>query len=210
MADIREARRYHASAWRLLTIAAALTAATIATARLSAQPQTREFPFVKDLGGALAEFDDGVVHAVAAYYHAQRNHDTPWLVVELGINSQKAVRVHRDSIELETPAGAVVKLASYRAWNDDVEPATRLLQAAAPTRHQVRTYFREFATFTPLRYFKAPHAAGTILDFHDLSLDQVFLGDLYFKSPTGAWARGRHVLVVHNAASTVRVPIELR
>ncbi len=172
--------------------------------------QTREFPSVRELGAALGEFDDGQMHAVAAYYHSQRHHDTPWLLIELGITSRKAVRVHRESIEVETPDGATVPLATYRQWNDDVEPATRLLQATAPTRHQVRTYFREFATFTPLRYFKAPHAAGTILDFHDLSIDQVFLGDLYFKSPTGAWARGRHVLVIHNAAATVRVPIDLR
>lgn len=206
MTDLTTCPRARTVTLRAVALVTALAALSVAT---SAQ-QTREFPFVKELGAALAQFDDGVVHAVAAYYHSQRNHDTPWLLVELGINSQKSVRVHRESIELETPQGAVVKLASYREWNDDVEPAARLLQAAITTRHQVRTYFREFATFTPLRYFRAPHASGTIVDFHDLSLDQVFLGDLYFKSPTGAWARGRHVLVIHNAASTVRVPIELR
>jgi hypothetical protein len=49
-----------------------------------------------------------------------------------------------------------------------------------------------------------------VLDLADLALDRIFLGDLYFQSPTGAWARGRHVLVVHNAVSTVRLPIDLR
>lgn len=184
--------------------------AALDLAPVPTQQPARELPFVREMGGALAEFDDGVVHAVAAYYHSQRQHDTPWLLVELGINSQKTVRVHRESIEIETPSGSVVPLASHREWSGDLERGSQLFQAAAPTRHQVRAYFREFATFTALRFVQAPRGTSTIVDFADLTADQVFLGDLVFRAPTGAWARGRHVLAIHNAASTVRLPIELR
>ncbi len=184
--------------------------AALDLAPVPTQQPARELPFVREMGGALAEFDDGVVHAVAAYYHSQRQHDTPWLLVELGINSQKTVRVHRESIEIETPSGRVVPLASHRQWTADLERGSQLFQAAAPTRHQVRTYFREFATFTALRFVQPPRGTSTIVDFADLTADQVFLGDLVFKAPTGAWARGRHVLAIHNAASTARLPIELR
>lgn len=170
---------------------------------------TRELPSVRALGAALAEFDDGVVHAVAAYYHSQRNHDTPWLLVELGLHSRRTVRVHRESIELETPDGAVVRLASHRQWTADVDRAARLFQSAAPTRHQVRSYFREYATFTALRFVQPPRGTGTVVDFADLTQDQVFLGDLVFEAPTGAWARGDYVLTIHNAASTARLPIAL-
>ena len=40
--------------------------------------------------------------------------------------------------------------------------------------------------------------------------DQVLLGDLLFESPTGAWARGRHVLVVRLEDGVVQLPIDLR
>ncbi len=95
------------------------------TAAAGQQQPARELPYVRTLGAALAEFDDGVVHAVAAYYHSQRNHDTPWLLVELGLHSRRTVRVHRESIELETPDGAVVRLASHRQWTADVDRAFR-------------------------------------------------------------------------------------
>ncbi len=180
------------------------------TAAAGQQQPARELPYVRTLGAALAEFDDGVVHAVAAYYHAQRNHDTPWILVELGLHSRRTVRVHRESIELETPDGAVVRLASHRQWTADIDRAARLFQAAAPTRHQVRSYFREYATFTALRFVQPPRGTGTIVDFADLTQDQVFLGDLVFEAPTGAWARGDYVLAIHNAASTARLPIVLR
>lgn len=198
------------------SVSAALTSALVAAlVALMCPPapvaQERvELPHVREMGAALAQFDDGLVHAVAAYYHSQRHHDTPWLLVELGINSQKTVRLHRDNIELVTPAGITIGLASYRRWSQDVSRAARLMQAAVPTRHQVPTYFREYATVTPLQFFQAPHAGGTIRDIADLTLDQVFVGDLLFESPTGAFERGRHVLTIHNAVSTVRLPIDLR
>ena len=192
---------------------AAVVVSSVAVLDLTAAGQrqpTRELPSVRALGAALAEFDDGVVHAVAAYYHSQRNHDTPWLLVELGLHSRRTVRVHRESIELETPDGAVVRLASHRQWTADVDRAARLFQSAAPTRHQVRSYFREYATFTALRFVQPPRGTGTVVDFADLTQDQVFLGDLVFEAPTGAWARGDYVLAIHNAASTARLPVALR
>ena len=39
------------------------------------------------LGAALSEYNDQGEHAAAAYYYSQRNQDTPWRLIEAGINS---------------------------------------------------------------------------------------------------------------------------
>ena len=170
----------------------------------------RELAHVKQLGAALSEYNDGRVHAVAAYYYSQRNHDSTWLLVELGFNSQRAVRLHRDRIELATPAGDVVPLSGHRRWALDATRATRLMQQARPTRHQIRSYFKEIADITRLRFFIRPEDRGTIVDAADSTSDQVLLGDLFFESPTGAWAPGRYVLAIGHVRGVAHLPIELR
>jgi hypothetical protein len=175
----------------------------------SAQPGP-ELAHVKQLGAALSEYNDGNVHAVAAYYYSQRNHDSAWVLVELGFNSQRAVQINRDRIELATPSGDVVPLSGHRRWALDATRATRLLQQVRPTRHQVRSYFKEIADITRLRFFIRPDDRGTIVDAMDSTSDQVLLGDLFFESPTGAWERGRYVLAIGHARGVAQLPIELR
>ena len=67
--------------------ALALAAGTGASAQ-SARP--RELSHVKQLGAALAEYNNGSMHAVAAYYYSQRNHDSRWLLIEIGIMQERA------------------------------------------------------------------------------------------------------------------------
>lgn len=170
----------------------------------------RELAHVKTLGAALSEYNDGHVHAVAAYYYSQKHHDSAWLLLELGFNSQRAVHISRDHIELATPDGDVVPLSGHRRWQMDATRATQLLQQVRPTRHQVRSYFKEIADITRLRFFMRPEDRGTIVDSMDSTSDQVLLGDLFFESPTGAWAKGRYVLAIGHTRGVAQLPIELR
>jgi hypothetical protein len=190
---------------------AVVALAVLVGAGASAQSgRPRELRHVTQLGAALSEYNDGVVQAAAAYYHSQRNHDSRWLLVEFGINSQRSLDIARDRIELVTPAGAVVPLASQRQWGQDSARARQLLQDAHPSRHQVRTYFRQIADHEPLRFFARPEQGETVFDVVSASFDRVFVGDLLFESPTGAWARGRHVLVMRLGGDVVELPIDLR
>ncbi len=51
-------------------VRAAIVVALLAAASAwPAAQQTRELPNVRELGAALVAFDDGLVHAVAAYYY---------------------------------------------------------------------------------------------------------------------------------------------
>lgn len=192
----------------LTLVAVALVVGSGTSAQQSGRP--RELRHVKLLGAALSEYDDGVVQAVAAYYHSQRNHDSRWLLVEFGVNSQLSLDIERNRIELVTPAGGVVPLASQRRWGQDSARARQLLQDAQPTRHQVRSYFRQIADHEPLRFFGRPEQGETVFDVVSASFDRVFVGDLLFESPTGAWERGRHVLVVRLGRDVVELPIDLR
>ena len=196
----------------ILARPAALCVALVAVAAsgvVHTQP-ARELAHVKTLGAALSEYNDGRVHAVAAYYYSQKHHDSAWLLLELGFNSQRAVQITRDRIELETPDGEVVPLSGHRRWQMDATRATQLMQQVRPTRHQVRSYFKEIADITRLRFFVRPDDRGTIVDSMDAMSDQVLLGDLFFESPTGAWEKGRYVLAIGHTRGVALLPIELR
>ena len=190
---------------------APLVALVLSVAAVSALPaQSREFANVRELGRALAEYNDGVTQAVAAYYYSQRNHDSRWLLIEVGLMSRKPLTLGRDQVELVTPAGDELPLASQRQWGQDSARARTLLQQARPTRHQVKSYFREVNGREELRFFTKPGEFGTTIDGTQVMPEQVLLGDLYFESPAGAWDRGTYALVIHRNDGAIRLPIELR
>lgn len=188
-----------------------LVTLTVSTAGLHAQSGSlRELRHVTQLGEALSEYHDGVTQAVAAYYYSQRHHDSRWLLVEFGVNHRRGADLRRGRIELVTPAGDVVPLAGQRQWGQDSTRARQLLQEARPSRHQVRSYFRQIASHEPLRFFGRPEQGQTVVDVVSTSFDVVLAGDLLFESPTGAWDRGRHVLVVRLDGDVIQLPIDLR
>lgn len=190
----------------------ALTAATLGL-DLAAQrpaPGRQELPFVKVLGAALSEFDDRTAQVVAAYYYAQRNHDGPWILIELGFRARRRTRLERHRVEIETPSGDIVPLSGQRRWGADGARAARLLQQVTPTRHQVRGYFGSASALTRLRFFARPEDGHTVVDAEDAFWDPVLVGDLLFESPTGAWESGRHLLVIGHEYGVVRMPLDLR
>ncbi len=184
-----------------LALVAALGSAT--------QAQPKEFARVRSLGRALVEYNDGLTRVVAAYYYSQLNHDSAWLLVEIGIASPNPILVRRTEIDLMTPSGRVVALASQRRWGGDVGRARLLLQQASTIRHPVRTYFREVNSQS-LRFFARPGGGGTVTNVVQAVPEEVMLGDLMFESPTGAWERGRYALNLRYELGTASLPIDLK
>lgn len=191
------------------TVAAAFVLGMVAMADAQ-RAQPREFSRVTQQGAALVEYHDGVTQVVAAYYHSQRHHDTPWLLIELGVSSSRLIVLHRDRVRLVSPSGQVVPLATQTRWGADSARARGLLQQARTTRHQVRTYFRGTRDVWRLRFFGRPEQGQTVLDVVQSSPEEVLLGDLLFESPTGAWARGTYALEIEHDGGTAALPIELR
>lgn len=173
-------------------------------------PGRQDLPFVKLPGAAVSEYNDGQVQAVAAYYYAQRHHDGPWILLELGMRIQQRTRLDRDRIEIETPSGEIVPLSGQRRWGADGARAARLLQQITPTRHPVRSYFRGVDNMTRMRFFSRPEDGNTVVDFEEVYWDPVLIGDLLFESPTGAWESGRHVLVIGHEHGVARLPLDLK
>lgn len=148
------------------TLAALVVVA--ASALLFAQGSTRavpkEFIHVRTLGRALSEFNDDRIQVAAAYYYSQDNHDSRWLLIELGALGQQTTTINRDQIELVTPAGRVVPLATG-ALGGRCGTQSLLLQQAAMSRHPVESYFKVMNGRRRLRFFTRPPGAGTVLDF---------------------------------------------
>ena len=96
---------------RVMAVAALFMGIVASADAQRAQP--REFSRVKPLGAALVEYHDGLTQAVAAYYHSQRNHDTPWLLIEVGVSSPQAFVLRRDRVRLVSPSGQSVPCLLY-------------------------------------------------------------------------------------------------
>jgi hypothetical protein len=185
-----------------------------AGASLGAQSPTRrvprEFDHVRTLGRALSEFNDNRIQVAAAYYYSQANHDSRWLLIELGALGQQTTTINRDQIELVTPTGRVVRLATQARWAEDSRHNALLLQQASTSRHPVESYFKPANGRTRLRFFTRPPGAGTVLNFIDLRPNELVLGDLLFESPTLLWDKGTYALVVRYDGAEAILPIELR
>jgi hypothetical protein len=180
---------------------------------LFAQGQPRavpkEFAHVHTLGRALSEFRDDRIQIVAAYYYSQGNHDLPWLLIELGALAPQAAEMNREQIELITPRGRVVPLATQARWAEDSTRNARLLQQATTSRHQLVNYFQA-GDQTYLRFFTQPPNGGLVQDRVHLMPLELALGDLLFESPTRLWEKGTYALIVRYGGAEAMLPIELR
>jgi hypothetical protein len=198
---------------RSLTAVAALLT-VLGGSAVVAQTQTRtvpkEFAHVRMSGRALAEYHDEKIQVAAAYYYSQRNHDSPWLLIELGAMTPKPATIQRNQIELVTPAGRVVPLATQERWGSQTERNVLFMQQVNPTRHQVASYFKSNNGTSGLQFFVAPAGTGTVLEFAQLRPEALVLGDLLFEAPTRLWEKGTYALIVRYSGGEAVLPIELQ
>ena len=186
----------------------------VATGALFAQSPTRavpkEFSHVRSLGRALSEFNDARIQVVAAYYYSQKNHEFPWLLIELGVLGQQATEINREQIELVTPSGRVVPLATQARWSQDSARNVLLLQQTTSSRHPVSSYFFKPNGQTGLGFFTDPRRGGTVRNELFLAPDELALGDLFFESPTRLWDKGTYALIIRYDGAEAVTPIALR
>src|SRR5262245_55654594 len=187
-----------------------LITSTPIVAQTSTRSVPKEFDNVRTVGRALSEFRDGRIHVAAAYYYSQSNHDMPWLLIEFGALGEGITEIERDRIELVTPTGRIVPLASQARWARDSTRNSLLLQRATPLRHPVSSYFTPANGQTDLRFFTRPPNPGTVQEVVYLKPKELVLGDLLFESPTRLWDKGTYALVVRYDAAEAVLPIELR
>ena len=194
---------------RLAVTVRVLALASMWCVTVLAQPSRELFPHTTERGRAAVEYnDDDQLQAVAAYYLSQRDHDSRWLLIELAVSARRATRISRDTIALVTPDDRLVPVASQTAFAGDAPRIRSLLLRAKTTRHGITGYFkrRQLRNF---RFFVLPFQ-GVAFDVFDVDKWQTAWGDLFFASPTGAWAPGTYtLLVVGSGGAQARLPIEL-
>ena len=160
----------------------------------------------------VIEYEDDAIQVVAAYNYSQRNHESRWLLIEIGVATQDPMRIRNGDITLVTPDDRVIHVASQRVFSQDFQRTRLIRRNASPTRHldgRIGNYFRG-RPGQRFQWFVVTAFEGTVTEFFDVDFRRTAWGDLYFASPTGAWDEGTYSLVVEGRDETRAVlPIDL-
>jgi hypothetical protein len=163
---------------------------------------------VKQHGRAIVQYRSPDVTALASYEYSQKNHASPWLLVEFAVQAKHRIVIERDQLSLRTPDEGVVRLARHQEYLDDQSTLTRLYQNAGIFRRQLDSYFPTRPLARTIRFF--PAAGSTISDSAVTNLDEVAAGDLLFLAPQGSWPPGDYVLVLNHPKAQAELPIRLQ
>jgi hypothetical protein len=184
-----------------------LAAVTLSAAQRPADDNA--FPRTKSNGRATVEYKDEKVQAVAIYDYSQRNHDTAWILVQIGVALSQRGEVRRDSFSVTMAGGRSVPLATQEQFLADSQVITKLRQNAKIFQRDVLNYFPKSADGEFIRWFALP-GEGTVRNPAIVPSEHgVVIGDLYFKSPTLRWEAGTHRLVFDNTKGHAELPIRL-
>jgi len=184
-----------------------LTGVALAAAQRPADDNA--FPHTKPNGRATVEYRDEKVQAVAIYDYSQRNHDTAWILVQIGVALAERGEVRRDSFSVVMAGGRSVPLATQEQFLADSQVITKLRQNARIFQREVISYFPKSADGEFIRWFALP-GEGTVRNPAIVPSEHgVVIGDLYFRSPTLRWEAGTHRLVFDNDKGHAELPIRL-
>lgn len=193
--------------FRFVPVVLIAAGATLVAAQRPADDNA--FPHTKPNGRATVEYKDEKVQAVAIYDYSQRNHDTAWLLVQIGVALRERGEVRRDSFSVVMPGGRTVPLATQEQFLADSQVITKLRQNARIFQRDVISYFPKSADGEFIRWFALP-GEGTVRNPAIVPSEHgVVIGDLYFRSPTLRWEAGTHRLVFNNDKGHAELPIRL-
>jgi len=188
-------------------IARAVTVAIVAAVVVPTAAQ-EPFPETRQVGRATVEYKGERIKMVASYDYSQRNHDSPWLLIDLAASAPQRLILHRDHITLVTPDGTELGVASQRDLLAGSPQVTLLLQNAKISRRQLDSYFSQRER-EPLNFFAFP-GNGIVHDDAVVDNDRVTLGELFFAEPAGTWRRGTYRLAIRNERARASLPIILQ
>jgi hypothetical protein len=93
----------------LRTIAILLAATVSAGAQIG-----QSFPHTNKYGRATIEYRHEGLGVVANYDYSQKNHSSPWLLIDVALGSADRFVLHRTNFKLVTPDGQTIPLASQQ------------------------------------------------------------------------------------------------
>lgn len=191
--------------WRLLVSLLSCGAVLVVTAP---RAWSQAAPGSTQLGKAVVELRDAAIQMVAAYSYSQRNHDSRWLMFEVGLSTVKDSTIQRAAIVLRSPQGREIPLATQRQVNEDIKGVEALLQSSSAERHDVPSYFTQRDRIEDMRLFTLPFGQA-VHDSFVVDRDRVAVGPFLFESPSGTWESGTYALILRHAEGTAELPIRL-
>ena len=193
------------------TCAIAASVLAVASGSLLAQSRTipRQFDNVRSLGRALAEFKDDRIQVLVSYAESQVNHESRWLLIDLGAFSRTNVTIDRARIELVTPDGRLVAHAPPDRFREAADSTTpRLRRPSSASRLAWYLPYDGLTGNSSSYSSREPRASLAPLDVAP-RFGPAFVA-LPFESPTGAWDDGLYALFVPYDGVEAVLPIELR
>ena len=185
---------------RPMTLALALLASTIA---LSAQGK------VKQYGRATVEYRSDDVAVVANYDYSQKNHEGPWLLIDVAVQGRKGpIVIQRTELTLLTPDERAIPLATQQLFLQDSDSLVPLLQNATIFRRSLDDYFPSRPAQRTVNFFSRP--GGLVQETVMTHPDEVAAGSLLFKAPSGKWQEGTYRLVLNHDKAKADLPIQLQ
>jgi hypothetical protein len=188
----------------LRTIAILLATAVTATAQTAPS-----FPHTAKNGRATIVYRHEGLTVAANYDYSQRNHDGPWLLIDVALGSNSRFVLHRDNFRVITPGGQTIRLASQAQGEADPNGINTLIQNSRIHRQNIDSYFPQRSTREAIRFFSLPFSQSVS---HEAIVDndRVTIGPLLFRSPDGRWTEGTYRLVLDNERAKAELPISLQ
>jgi hypothetical protein len=193
-----------------LVLAAALVIP--AASRLPGQQDDNAFPRTRWYGRATVQYEDERVKAVAVYDYSQWNHESRWLLVQVGVAMRERGLVRRSNLRIIAPGGREIPLASQEEFLADGASLRQFRQNAGIFQRDLgdlKSYFPLSAQGEVLRFFALPGDGIVSEEFVIGATQAVVIGNLYFRSPTGSWADGTYRLVFDHEQGRAELPIRL-
>src|SRR5262245_5235436 len=187
----------------MLRTMAILLAAALSTGAQLAQ----SFPHTSKNGRATPVYRHEGLTFVANYDYSQRDHDKPWLLIDVALGSNTRFVLHRDNFSLVTPGGQTLTLASQEQGEGDPNGINTLIQNARIHRRDLSGYFSQRREET-LHFVSLPFSRS-ISDEGIVDNDRVTGGPLLFLSPDGSWPKGTYRLALDNERAKAALPIQL-
>ena len=193
---------------RTIVVVIIATIALGSAAASAVVQQERLFPNTKKNGRATVEYRNEGFKVVANYDYSQRNHATPWLLIDIAVASERRLVLHRDHIRLVTGAGQELRVAAQQALIADSARLRVVVQNATIFRRQLDSYFSQRSP-EPLKFYSFP-GDGIVHNEAIVDNDHVTMGELFFKTPEGRWPDGTYRLVIDHENAKAELPITLQ
>ena len=190
----------------MLRTIALLLAATVSTGAQLAQ----SFPHTSKNGRATPVYrHDGLIF-VANYDYSQKNHDTPWLLIDVSLGSNTRFVLHKNDFSLVTPGGHTLRLASQEQGEADPKGINSLIQNARIHRQNLEGFFpQQRADRESIHFVSLPFQRSTS-DEAIVDNNRVTSGPLLFRTLDASWPEGSYRLVLDNEKAKAALPISLQ